>query len=315
MARTYRLNDAVTAVTSPPIAAAKAWLESAQQSAPCALIDLAQAVPAYPPPAALMDHLAAVVHETDTAFYTDILGLEPLRESYAASLSALYRGRIAAGQIAITPGCNNAYCLATMALAGPGDEIILPTPYYFNHDMWLAMTGVTPVMLPTRAGPEGMLPDPEEARHLITERTRALLLVTPNNPSGSIYSDALVDAFAELARERGIALIIDETYCDFRPDQSPPHRLFQDGDWPNYLIHLYSFSKAYSLAGYRVGAITGGAPLIEAVGKIADTLNICASRIGQRAALYGLRELGPWRDKKRRELLGFDRSFGGRLQR
>ncbi len=309
----YELNPAVSDVVTPPIAAAKAWVEQSTAAATGPLIDLAQAVPNYPPPPALMDHLAGFVHAPESAFYTDILGLDTLRQTYAAELSGDYAGAIGAEAIAITPGCNNAYCLVTMALAGPGDEIILPTPYYFNHDMWLAMTGVKARLLPSRPCAQGMLPDPAQARRLIGPRTRALLLVTPNNPTGTIYPPAVIESFAELAREHGIALILDETYKDFRDTEAAPHHLFTDPDWADYLIHLYSFSKAYSLAGYRVGAITAGPALIEAVGKIADTLNICASRVGQAAALYGLEHLADWRRGKRQELLELLNALEGTL--
>ncbi len=311
--RSYSLNSAVEKVSSPPIAEAKAWVSSAISSAEYPLIDLAQAVPNYPPPDGLMDHLAAFVHQTESAFYTDILGLASLRECYAASLKREYNGQISGGNIAITPGCNNAYCLATMALAGPGDEIILPTPFYFNHDMWLTMTGITPRLLATRPTADGMLPDLDEAKSLIGPKTRAILLVTPNNPTGTEYPEEIIHDFADLAQQRGIALILDETYKDFREVETSSHRLFEDKNWPDHLIHLYSFSKAYSLAGYRVGAITAGEALIDAVGKIADTLNICTSHVGQAAALFGLQQLQTWRNDKRHDLLrllhSLDNSF------
>ena len=309
----YQLNHAVVDVTTPPIAEAKAWVKEGHAGGDGQLIDLAQAVPSYPPPTGLMDYLAEFVHRPESAFYTDILGLRELRLDYAAHLTSDYAGAIAAENIAITPGCNNAYCLATMALAGPGDEIILPTPYYFNHDMWLSMTGVTAKFLPTRQTVDGMLPNVDEARNLITNKTRAILLVTPNNPTGTIYSEDLIRRFAALAKEAGIALILDETYKDFRHELSPPHRLFQAPDWADHLIHLYSFSKAFSLAGYRVGAITGAPEMIETVGKIADTLNICTSHVGQQAAYYGLNNLGSWQAEKRTGLLSLietlDREF------
>ena len=116
--------------------------------------------------------------------------------------------------------------------------------------MHLSMTGVRSVALATG---DTLLPDPNRAAALITDRTRAMVLVTPNNPCGVEYSAALVRAFYDLAKARDIALIIDETYRDFDSRAGAPHDLFNDPDWSGTLIHLYSFSKAYRLTGHRVG--------------------------------------------------------------
>src|SRR6266403_1453827 len=91
-----------------------------------------------PPPKALTDHLASVVGEAATARYTDVPGLPPLRAALAADMGKFYGARIAASDVSITAGCNQAFCLAIMALAAAGDDVILPLPYYFNHQMWLA---------------------------------------------------------------------------------------------------------------------------------------------------------------------------------
>ncbi|MBN8211258.1 aminotransferase class I/II-fold pyridoxal phosphate-dependent enzyme, partial [Bacillus sp. NTK071] len=85
-------------------------------------------------------------------------------------------------------------------------------------------------------------------------RTKAITLVSPNNPGGVEYPPELLAAFADLARRHGIALIVDETYRDFHTQDGPPHGLFADPDWDDTFIHLYSFSKAYRLTGHRVGA-------------------------------------------------------------
>jgi aspartate/methionine/tyrosine aminotransferase len=137
------------------------------------------------------------------------------------------------------------------------------------------------------------------AAALIGQRTRAIVLVTPNNPTGAIYPPDLIDAFYELARERDIALVLDETYKDFMPGATPPHDLFTRADWRDVFIQLYSFSKAYSLTGYRVGSVAGGPAIMAAIEKIMDCVAICAPRIGQEAALYGLRQLADWRSEKR----------------
>ena len=259
-------------------------------------------MPAYPPADALTDHLASALRRPETARYTPILGRDDARTALAAQLSEVYGGHVARDRVAITAGCNQAFCLALMALAGPGDAAILAAPSYFNYQMWLEMTGVSPVYLPFR--PErGGVPDPADAEARITPRTRAIVLVTPNNPTGAIYPPETIRAFHGLAREAGLALVLDETYRDFLPGDAPPHGLFALSDWDQTLVHLYSFSKAYSLTGYRVGALVAGEGLLAEVAKAADCVAICAPAIAQEAALFGLRNLAAFRAGKRRLVL------------
>ncbi len=303
------INEAVERVASPPIPEAAGWLDAAPADADKPPLDLAQAVPNYDPAPELLDYLGRAARDPSSAFYTPILGLPELREGVAAAFGREYGTGIAPGEVAITTGCNHAFCMATSAVAGAGDEVILPEPFYFNHDMWFTMQGIRQVPLACRAEPEGMVPDPEEAERLITPRTRAIVLISPNNPTGTILTQERLTAFYRLAERRGLALILDETYKDFRPlgadgRAGPLHELFQEEGWREVLIQLYSFSKAYSLTGYRVGSLIAGPRVMAAVSKIADTVTICPPHIGQLAALYGLEHLADWREEKRARVLG-----------
>jgi len=288
------MNPALAGVAEPPIAEAHGWIRGRRFSADKPLIDVAQALPGYPPPTALTDHLARVIGEPGMARYTDIDGLPELRAALAADTAAAYGAPIDPAHVLITAGCNQAFCLAVLALAGAGDEVILPLPYYFNHQMWLDMQGVRAVHLPFRPD-RGGVPDPAEAAALITDRTRAIILVTPNNPTGAVYPPDVIAEFYRLAQARGIALVLDETYRDFLPADGAPHQLFRDPAWPQTLVHLYSFSKVFCLTGYRVGAIICGPSLAAQVAKAMDTVAICAPRIGQVAAIHGLQTQGDWR--------------------
>jgi len=298
----YALNPNLAAVAPPPVAEAHAWARALPEDGR-ALLDLAQAVPSQPPDPDLRAHLAEVLRRGDSHFYTEILGKPPLRRALAQHMAEVYGGHIATAQTAITAGCNQAFCHATTALAAPGDEVILPLPYYFNHQMWLEMQGIRPVHLPYEPA-RGGVPDPDSAAARITGRTRAIVLVTPNNPTGAVYPPAVIEAFFELARERGVALILDETYKDFLPEPVAPHGLFARGDWAETLIQLYSFSKAYSLTGHRVGSIVASADFLDAVVKMADCVAICPPAPGQEAALYGLTHLDEWREANRRAMAG-----------
>jgi len=295
------LNPAFAATFAPPVMEARRWLTETRLPDGLPLMNLSQAAPVDPPPAAMRSAMArAVEQDPSIHLYSPVLGNGPLRERLAARTSALYGGAVRGDQMALTSGCNQAFCAAVATLAAPGDEVILPTPWYFNHVMWLSMTGVKAVPLP--AGP-GLQPDPEQAAALITPRTRAITLVSPNNPGGVEYPPALLAAFADLCERHGIALIVDETYRDFHTQDGPPHGLFQNPDWDRTFIHLYSFSKAYRLTGHRVGAIAASPARLAEIEKFLDTVTICVSGPGQMAALWGLENLEDWLAGERAEIL------------
>ena len=293
-----KFNPAVAAVSDSPISAAFAHVPNRAGVNP--LLDMSQAAPAYPTAPVVSQRIAEVAFEPDGGRYSPSLGLPELRSEFAAALTADYSSgsraaTIAAGSVVITAGCNQAFCVAASALAGPGDEIIVCVPYYFNHTMWCEAQGINVVLLPV--GPDGA-PSPERAAGLISSRTRAILLVTPGNPTGVTLSPESIRAFADLARQQNCALILDETYRNFRPTTEPAHSLFQDADWGDHIVSLHSFSKDLAIPGYRVGAIVGGSALTLEVAKLLDCVAISAPRIGQEAALAGLRFAGEWRTEQ-----------------
>jgi aspartate/methionine/tyrosine aminotransferase len=291
-----------TATTfAPPVMEARRWLDGVTFPPDRPLINVSQAAPVDPPPLALRQAIADAALNDDSAhLYGPVLGLPALRTEVASQWSMAYGGAISPAQVAITQGCNQAYTAALMTLTGEGDEVILPVPYYFNHRMWNDMSGLVTVPLPT--GP-GLIPDAKDASSCITSRTRAIVLVSPNNPGGVEYPATTLRAFYDLARARGITLIVDETYRDFDSRTGAPHDLFSDPDWAETLIHLYSFSKAYRLTGHRVGAIVASQVRLAEVEKYLDTVAICPSQLGQRAALWGMRNLGQWLAGERAEIL------------
>ncbi|MEO1274927.1 MAG: aminotransferase [Pseudomonadota bacterium] len=290
----------ISATFAPPVMQARAWAAAAPSLPDRPLLNLSQAAPVDPPPETLRTAMAdALRDEASSHLYGPVLGRPDLRAEVAARWSTLYGGEIAAEEVAITSGCNQAFCAAVSTLADAGDNLILPTPWYFNHKMWLDMAGIEARPCPT--GP-GMIPEAERAADLIDARTRALVLVTPNNPTGAEYPPETIAAFAELAKAKGIALIVDETYRDFLKPEGAPHQLFQ-GDWRGTVIHLYSFSKVFRLTGHRIGAMIAEAPRLAEAEKWLDTVTICPSQVGQIGALEGLRRLDTWVAAERAEIL------------
>ena len=280
-----------------PIAEAWSWVSNPGSER---IIDMCQAVPAHLPPQSLRDYLGEAICKGEGAGYTDIRGILPLREALANDIESRYQGEVNADDIIITAGCNQAFCSVIDTLCQADDEVIIPLPGYFNHLMWLSIRGVKPQFLSFDA--ETAMPDPQQAASLISPRTRAIVLVTPNNPSGAIYSAECIEAFYQVARAQDIMLIIDETYRDFIDINTPVHNLFEHDEWRENFVHLYSFSKAYSLTGHRTGAVVAGAGLLEQMKKIQDCTAISAPHAGQLAALYALLNLQDWKLEKALEL-------------
>jgi len=180
-------------------------------------------------------------------------------------------------------------------LADAGDEVILPTPWYFNNQMTLDMLGMKTVCLHTRAE-DGFVPSIEQCKTLITPKTRAICFVTPNNPSGAIYPPDVIMGFAKLAKAHGIALILDETYRGSIAG-TLPHRLFEnteDWDWRSTIIHLFSFSKSYSIPGHRLGTVIASPEMIGHINTVLDCMLICAPRAIQLALAETIVDLRPF---------------------
>jgi aspartate/methionine/tyrosine aminotransferase len=290
-------NPNVIECASAPIAEAWSWVTNPTSDR---LIDMCQAVPGHLPAQSLLDHLAELIKQGKGATYTDIRGILPLREALADNINQRYQANINADDLMITAGCNQAFCSVIDTLCATGDEVIIPLPCYFNHEMWLSTRGVKTQFLPFNT--QTAIPDYNLVAALINSKTRAIVLVTPNNPTGAIYSKECIAAFYQIAKKHNIALIIDETYRDFSDSSEPPHTLFQSSDWGNNFIHLYSFSKVFSLTGYRTGAVAASAAFFDQMKKVQDCTAISAPHVGQLAALYGLQNLDDWKADKAQQL-------------
>jgi len=287
------LSPRIRATGAPPIPAVRGWAARYRGGAG-PVLDLTQAVPGYPPHPELLTRLAAAAGDVKSAGYGPIEGEPALREALAADMARAYAARIGAADIAITAGGNLAFTLSMMTLAGSGEAVMLPAPWYFNHRMTLEALGIPCRVLPCRPE-DGFLPDPVQAAALM-KGVRALVLVTPNNPTGATYSPQLIAQFAKLCRDHGAWLVLDETYRDFIPAAAgAPHGLFQDAAWRDHVVHLYSFSKAYCVPGHRVGAIAAGPGFQRELAKAIDTVQICPPRAAQIALSWAVEGLRDWR--------------------
>lgn len=294
------INRHLADTASPPVPEVEGWA-AAYEGRFGTFVDLAQAVPGYPPHAELLQRLGVAARDPRTTRYGPILGDSALREAYAAHLSEVYGAALAPRQTVITSGCNQAFFVTVLALAASGDNIVLPVPWYFNHKMTLDMLGIEVRPLPCAAR-NAFVPDPADLEALVDGRTRAVVLVSPNNPTGAVYPPEVIASFAEACRAKGVWLIIDETYRDFLPAEGPPHHLFADPDWSGTAVSLYSFSKAYCMPGHRMGAIAVGEELARQIGKVLDCVQICPPRAPQAVLPWALAALRSWRAGNRREI-------------
>ncbi|WP_417711136.1 aminotransferase [Roseibium aggregatum] len=294
------LNQNLVDTGTPPIPEAANWL-SAYDGRLGPALNLSQAVPGDPPPSEFLERIAFAARSADATRYGDIFGDEGLRTAYAAECSKVYQAPIGFEEVAITAGCNQAFFVSVMAVAAAGDAVLLPSPWYFNHKMTLDMLGIEARPLPLHAE-TGFVPAVADAAALLDAKVKAIVLVTPNNPTGAVYPSEVIASFLDLAQDRGIHLIVDETYRDFRIDDAAPDGLFKDPRWRETVVSLYSFSKSFAIPGHRLGAMTASEPLLKEIGKVLDCLQICPARPAQMALPWALENLSNWRLETRAEI-------------
>lgn len=299
-------NTAITKLTAPPVAIVQNWID--RYDGHCgALIDLSQAVPGYPAHQDLLTAMGKAAADPESLSYGAIEGEPDLRHAYADHMAGLYAADVSPDEVIITAGCNQAFITAAMAVAGAGDQVLMTRPAYFNHDSTLAMTGVETGFVETRAE-DGFIPQIDAIEAAITDRTRALALVSPNNPTGAVYPPQRLNEIADCCHRCGLWLILDETYRDFLPPEQTPHHLLS-GAARDRVILLYSFSKSYAIPGHRLGAITAPVNAVAEMTKIMDNIQICAPRAAQRALAPMITTLTPWRQENARRMQDRAKAF------
>ena len=271
----------LTAVQAPVIPVLGRWIAETPGT-----ISLGQGMVSYgPPPEALAAARAFGGTLTDHR-YGPVEGLPSLVAALEAKLSAengiTVRPR---SRLVVTAGGNFAFMNALLAVTDPGDDVVLITPYYFNHEMAVVMAGARPVLVP--AASDYQL-DVDAIARAITPKTRAVVTVSPNNPTGAVYPETSLRAVNALCRNRGVFHIHDEAYEYFTYDGA---RHFSPGSIDGaeaHTISLFSLSKAYGMASWRIGCMTIPESLWGAVNKIQDTLLICPPAVSQHAAVAAI---------------------------
>ena len=258
-------------------------------------ISLGQGIVYYGPPAAALKN--ALRHEKDlNQVYGPVEGKPELIDKIKAKLIAENSLSVNDDRcIIVTAGANMGFLNAMFAIADPSDEIILPAPYYFNHEMAVRMLNCKPVCVATD---KNFQIDPDEIASAITNRTAAVVTISPNNPSGAMYSEKSLREVNRLCREHGIYHISDEAYEYFVFDERRHFSPAGLDDSNRHTISLFSLSKAYGFSSWRIGYMLAPPQLRETMKKIQDTNLICPPAASQYAAIGALEAGRAYCDEK-----------------
>jgi aspartate/methionine/tyrosine aminotransferase len=253
-------------------------------------ISLGQGVVHYGPPAAAVEVARAAIGNPETHAYQDVSGQRALVGAIEEKLRRDNRIDVERGScVIVTAGGNMAFVHAVLAITEPGDEIILPVPFYFNHEMAVQMTGCRVVLVATD---DRYQLNVAAIRAAMTPRTRAVVTVSPNNPTGAVFAEAALREVNALCGERGIYHISDEAYEYFTYGTASHISPGSFAEAERHTMSIYSASKAYGMAGWRIGYMAYPERLAGAMAKVQDTILICPAVISQIAAVAAM-EVGP----------------------
>ena len=270
-------------------------------------ISLGQGIVRYPPPREALEHVDKFLAYPENHKYHAVQGIAPLLEKIREKIE-LENGIILepqggfdrqTGCLCVTAGANMAFMNAILAVCDPGDEVIILTPYYFNHEMAIRIADCRPVTVSTD---DNYQPIIEAIENTVTDRTRAVVTISPNNPTGAVYSESTLRRINDLCRDRGVYHISDEAYEYFTWDDAKHFSPGSIAGANSHTISLFSLSKAYGFASWRIGYMVFGSHLESAIKKIQDTILICPPVISQYAALGALHAGSSYCRKKTNEL-------------
>jgi aspartate/methionine/tyrosine aminotransferase len=254
-------------------------------------LSLAQGMVAWGPPPevrqALQQRLEAAESDPQDALALDRYGPVEGDPALITAIGADLRGRwgldLAGSSLLVTAGSNMAFNALAQVICDPGDEVILPAPYYFNHVMAVQLAGGRPVIADA-----GLIPDPAVLKAAITQRTRAIVTISPNNPSGVVIPTAVLAEINALCARHGLFHISDEAYALFVHGDEAHWSPGSAAGAGAHTITLQSLSKSHGMAGWRLGYAAVPTPLMTALAKVQDTVLICPPRLVQQAALAAL---------------------------
>ena len=259
-------------------------------------VNLAQGVCDTEPPAEVLAGAIEAI-EAGHNIYTRLDGILRLREAIAAKMLR-DRGLVVDPnrEVLVTSGATGGLNAAVAALLNPGDEVILFEPFYGYHASELKSKRIVPVIVPLTA-PEtadaDWTLDMDAVRAAVTDKTRAMIVNTPSNPAGKIFTRAELEALAELAQERGLFVFTDEIYEHFVYGEAEHISMATLPRMRERTIVISGFSKTFSVTGWRLGYLVADAKWLGAISYFHDLTYVCAPSAFQHGAAAGLEKLGP----------------------
>jgi len=252
------------------------------------VISLGQALPFFGPPPSVLAAARVALDSGEVHLYSTDPGIVSLRTVLAERLRETLGADACAEDLIITAGANHAFTLALTTLVDPGDEVLLPAPFFTNHEMTVRALGATAVEVPS-ADRETFSVRWSDIAPRVTSRTRAVVLCNPSNPTGAPLDPQEGGVIvSELAR-RGIMVLSDETYMHFV--YSGPHwSCASVPAWRTNVVVVGTFSKSFGMMGWRVGYLLADAAVCAEAVKIQDAMIICAPVISQMAVEGAVRD-------------------------
>jgi aspartate aminotransferase len=237
-------------------------------------------------------HIKAAVHEAldkpGSGKYTDVTGIPALKKAVAAELSAVHHVAIEPDQVLVSSGAKHSLYNLFNALLDPGDEVLIPAPYWVSYPDMVMLAGGRPVILETRAEDDFAV-TADQVREACTARTRAIVLNNPCNPTGAVYSRAQIEALAQACVEKDILVVSDDIYRQLVYGDASYHSIAAIGpEIAKRTILVDGASKTYAMTGWRIGYTAGPVPLIKAMAKIQGQSTSNPTTIAQIAAVAAL---------------------------
>jgi aminotransferase len=252
-------------------------------------INLGQGVCDLETPAPLVEGAVESIRGADRQTYTHYSGLPDLKRAIRAKLARDNGLKVDEDEVMVASGSSGAMYAAALALLDPGDEVVLFEPFYSYHYSTLKLLGLVPVPVPL--GRDDLALDVAALRAGIGARTRAMIVNTPANPSGKVFTRTELESIASLLADTGVSVFTDEVYeylCyDGREHVSPA----TIEGLANRTITIGSFSKTFSITGWRIGYLAGPRAAVELAGRVFDQIAVCAARPLQRGVARGLDDL------------------------
>src|SRR5260370_2811808 len=251
------------------------------------VFDFSLGEPDFPTP----DHICRAAYKAmqdGHTHYTPANGIPELRSAIAHLYQKVYGLRVSADQVTVSNGATHSLSTALTAVVGPGDEVIIPTPYWVSYSDLVQMTGASYVLVPT-SYESGFKMSPAQLRAALTPRTRLIMLNSPSNPTGTVYASRELEALADVILETTAAVMSDEiyerlVYGDARATCFATLR----PALAERTLTISGVSKSYAMTGWRMGWTLGPAAVIKAMGNVQSQQTGCPSSITQYAALAAL---------------------------